>query len=527
MMAFVNALEKKYTVPLRSTMTRLLRSTYNDVSVSIKTMITQECNFYALTSDIWSSRTSEAYISLMVHYLTKSFTMKVITLRCAPFSNVRHTGAEIAKIIKESLEDAGMCLDNLVVYVTDNASNAIKSAKDLGVKHQGCVAHLLNLIVQKLVRWKLTIDNQPTLDGISKHLHNISKSIEIVRDYVKYLSSSTIGSEWLKKSMERSNENPRSIPLDVITRWNSTLYMLKIATKLRVHLDAFCSYIYTEEGRAAFSNCSKITQISHEQWFLLQNICKLLDLFDLATKALSGEKYPTWALTLPVLREIKHNLMAFEVTGGVAQADWYEYAKTTVIVFRDELLKEFKGRFQQIDMSLLWTILLDPRLTTMNGFSDEERNKAKTMLLHEMKKASKQETCRKKDMIIELTEDDHTSNMIAEDNYILGSIFSRSDAERGNDENDNDYSHEKELETYLTHCKNSKIRVPLNWGCDNQESYPTLAWLSRKWLCAVSTSVSSERLFSRTGATVTSRRARLKDDHVEMLTFVHDNLKYI
>ncbi len=183
----------------------------------------------------------------------------------------------------------------MVVYVTDNASNATKSARDLGVGHQGCVAHTLNLIVQKFARWKMPDVNQPSLDGIPQQLNKISKAIEIVREYAKYLSNSTIGSQWVKKSMERSNESPRVIPVDVPTRWNSTLHMIKVALKLRIHLDAFCSYIYTEEGRCASINCSKIVQITHEHWFLLQNVCKVLDPFDLATKILSGEKYPTWS----------------------------------------------------------------------------------------------------------------------------------------------------------------------------------------------------------------------------------------
>lgn len=186
--------------------------------VAIKERLRQECHFYALTSDIWSSRTSEAYISLMIHYLTKDFDMRVVTLRCAPFSDVRHTGSEIAGIIKKSLEDADLPLENMVVYVTDNASNATKSARDLGVGHQGCVAHTLNLIVQKFARWKMPDANQPTLDGISEQLAKISKAIEIVREYAKYLGNSTIGTQWIKMAMERSNEPPRSIPVDVPTR---------------------------------------------------------------------------------------------------------------------------------------------------------------------------------------------------------------------------------------------------------------------------------------------------------------------
>ena len=159
--------------------------------VTIKSMIAEECHFYALTSDIWSSRTSEAYILLMIHYLAREFALKVITLRCAPFSSdVRHTGTEIARIIKGS-------------------------------------------------------------------------------------------------------------------------------------------YVYTQEGRSAFANGSKTVHISREQWFLLQNVCKLLIPFDSATNILSGEKYPTWSLTFPVLREIKIELMQFEEVGGVPHADWYESAKDT------------------------------------------------------------------------------------------------------------------------------------------------------------------------------------------------------
>ena len=252
----------------------------------------------------------------------------------------------------------------------------------------------------------------------------------------------------------------------------------------------------------------------------------MLDPFDLATKMLSGEKYPTWSLTLPVLREIKNNLMNFAEVGGVRHADWYESAKDTVMVFRDELLKEFIHRFRGMDVSLLWTIMLDPRLTAMNGFNIDERKRAKAILFNEMKKVPF-ESIRKQDQQHIALDDDDDVDVSNLDNYIMGSIFSRNDANENEESGDFDYSYEDELDKYLAHCKQAKVRDPLQWWRLNQESYPVLAWLSRKWLCAVSTSVSSERLFSRTGATVTSRRARLKDDHVEMLTFVHDNLQYV
>jgi hypothetical protein len=90
--------------------------------------------------------------------------------------------------------------------------------------------------------------------------------------------------------VEKADETPKKIPLDVVTRWNSTVRMLKTRIELRLHLDAFSSYIQTTEGRANFTICSKILQITHEQWFVLESICKILEPFDKATEALSGEK---------------------------------------------------------------------------------------------------------------------------------------------------------------------------------------------------------------------------------------------
>jgi hypothetical protein len=90
----------------------------------------------------------------MIHYVTEDFVLKVITLRCAPFNDVRHTSEEFAKIIKERLEEARIPIEFIVVYVTDNASNATKSARELGIdpaNHHKCVSHTLSLVVQKFI----------------------------------------------------------------------------------------------------------------------------------------------------------------------------------------------------------------------------------------------------------------------------------------------------------------------------------------------------------------------------------------
>ena len=50
-------------------------------------------------------------------------------------------------------------------------------------------------------------------------------------------------------------------------------------------------------------------------------------------------------------------------------------------MFRDEILKDFTNRFRGMQGSLLRTILLDPRLAAMNGFTSGKRARAKQWLI--------------------------------------------------------------------------------------------------------------------------------------------------
>ena len=521
---FMNTSETKYSFPSRTAMTSLLKTTYMETKVSIQSMILRECEFYTLTSDIWSSHTANTYISLMIHYLTEKFQMKVVTLKCVPFSDVHHSGEETAKIIKASLEEVRMPLENMVVYVTDNCSNSAKSRSNIGinVNQPGCVAHTINSIVQKFIYWK-SDGTQISNNGDPEDLGCISQTIGYLREYVKHFNTNVILSNWLQKSMENSGETPKKIRLDVTSCWKSTVSMLKTGIAIRVHLVAFSSYIQTPEGRKTFSDCCDMVQITHEQWFLLENVCRILERFLEATEAMSGEKYPTWSLTLPILRMVMIHLTEFEVTHGYSQCDWYDHAISIVELFREELLTEFSERFQEVQKSLLWTIFLDPRLTSMNGFTPEERNIAKNDLLNQMRNVPPSiESMRHQKQGI----DDDANIGSSKSSMMLKNIFAKASDQTDELENliDPMEADDMEMNKYISLCEQTTIRDPLQWWNTNREDFPVLAWLSRKWLAAVSTSLSSERLFSRSGTTMAARRSSLEDgDHVEMLTYVHDN----
>lgn len=87
-------------------------------------------------------------------------------------------------------------------------------------------------------------------------------------------------------------------------------------------------------------------------------------------------------------------------------------------------------------------------------------------------------------------------------------------------------SHERvkiELATYLQSPKSDAESDPPLWWQSQDQNFPVLAVLAKKYLCICATSTSSERLFSTSGTIVTPKRSCLKPDMVNMLVFLSKN----
>lgn len=81
-----------------------------------------------------------------------------------------------------------------------------------------------------------------------------------------------------------------------------------------------------------------------------------------------------------------------------------------------------------------------------------------------------------------------------------------------------------ELQSYLTSPVIDSEGDPLMWWCTKEKSLPSLSCLAKSYLAIQATSVTSERIFSYSGNIVTNKRACLKPDRVNMLSFLAFNL---
>ena len=76
----------------------------------------------ALTTDIWTSLSNGAYISLTVHFVDNSWEMKSYTLGTYPFSE-QYTGDNIVEKLKEVISEYKIKDNSIIAIVHDQGSN--------------------------------------------------------------------------------------------------------------------------------------------------------------------------------------------------------------------------------------------------------------------------------------------------------------------------------------------------------------------------------------------------------------------
>ena len=129
---------------------------YEQIHKQIFTELEQELpevDGFALTSDMWTSRANEAYMSLTLHFVNRNFNLikKVISCKHFPGS---HTAVAIAVEIDkqiESLPNVKSECEKVVVH--DAAANMRASFPNSSQLSHSllCADHAINLVLQKAV----------------------------------------------------------------------------------------------------------------------------------------------------------------------------------------------------------------------------------------------------------------------------------------------------------------------------------------------------------------------------------------
>ncbi|XP_017480716.1 PREDICTED: zinc finger BED domain-containing protein 1-like [Rhagoletis zephyria] len=145
---FVECLDPRYVLPSRTSLQNLLlKNTYNDVKKKLQVILngTQYC---AITTDCWTSRANENYLTVTCHFITDNCKLQVAVLSTNKLlSGTNHSAENISETLRNVLSEWSI-LHKVTSLVTDNAASMLKACEILQKRNITCFAHTINLIVQ-------------------------------------------------------------------------------------------------------------------------------------------------------------------------------------------------------------------------------------------------------------------------------------------------------------------------------------------------------------------------------------------
>ncbi|XP_051787617.1 E3 SUMO-protein ligase ZBED1-like [Erpetoichthys calabaricus] len=115
----VKTLDRKYTVPSRSHFsTTALPDMYKTCCKNVAAEL-KNVQHFAATSDLWSSRTMDPFLSLTLHYIDDDWKLHQRCLETAYFP-ADHTADMIAQGLKDMLSEWDLAEEKLSAITTDN-----------------------------------------------------------------------------------------------------------------------------------------------------------------------------------------------------------------------------------------------------------------------------------------------------------------------------------------------------------------------------------------------------------------------
>ncbi|XP_075985191.1 zinc finger BED domain-containing protein 4-like [Anticarsia gemmatalis] len=362
----------------------------------------------------------------------------------------------------------------------------IKVAQILKIRHMPCFAHSLNLVIKDVL-------TEP----------NVKELIDKCSSIVSHFKRSTLASDKLK-SIQRDIKKPEMKLIKYIEiRWNSAYFMLKRIMAVK------------EELTLAISQLSNApSNLSADEYIFLGELVKLLDPFDTCTAAVSGDKYVTISLIIPLIKGLCLKMVEFETDNFTEAAHIViQHMKTAI----NDKLKPFESR-----SACIIATLLNPHFKKVGFKTDADVERAISYVHKEYSsylssrqilRASAIESTATGDSSLENDSDTPKKSK-------LDSLLSFVDAHQNREIHSVTADTIIDVRQYLAKPLLPRTEYPIEYWTFNENS---LKHVALKYLCIPGSSTPAERIFSKAGQVVTDRRNRLSSKHINALLFLNVN----
>ncbi|KAK0145490.1 Zinc finger BED domain-containing protein 1 [Merluccius polli] len=280
----VKTMDKRYVLPSRKHFSRVaLPALYDKCRAEVEKDIST-AEYFATTTDLWSSRTMEPYIPLTVHYINADFTMKTKCLQTA-FFPVDHTGVNIADGLKDAMAAWDLKEENHVCITIDNASNVKLAAELNGWIRLQCFGHRLHLAIENAMK-----DSR------------IDRAMGVCKKVVSTFSYSCKKKKELTKAQRELKLPEHSLKTECPTRWGSRQVMIN---RVLEQQKAIVQVLSNQKSDPQdIEVLEAIKAINNSQSPLVE-----------FTDALSGEQYVSVSRVKPTLHLFHTSILAVEENG--------------------------------------------------------------------------------------------------------------------------------------------------------------------------------------------------------------------
>lgn len=514
----VHTLDPKYVIPSRTYFSdTVIPDMYEQVKTEVLASLSKATQV-SLTTDGWTSRATESYITITSCHITEDWTFQNYVLQTR-YIGESHTGQNIANVLSQAIIEWG--LPGHPALVSDNAANMLVAARELGSNpHLPCYAHTLNLAVQKGIKTR-----------------SIDRLLGRIRRVVAFFHRSTTAAAVLKAKCKLLNLREVKLIQDVSTRWNSAVDMLERFLELQ---PAVYATLISREIKSKEKD--NIATLSEDDITLAENAMAVLVPLRTVTTALCSESMPTASLIMPLQKK----LLTKELVCTESDAESVKQLKTTI---SDDLRPRYSAQKEFLEE----TSLLDPRFKT-SYLTEEEGFIVITRVTSEAANAPviikkepgvntaapaavppqepplpqldqdpiadvRQEQAGPSD-VTDVSVDPEDTKPVGLASFLEDVIITKTEKATKTKLD----QAKQEMEVYMNSDMLNLKTDPLLWWREHSWRFPLLSALAKQRLSVPATSVPSERVFSTAGDILSAQRAAMGADKVDMLIFLKKNM---
>lgn len=348
----LHVLEPRYTPPSRKSVREsVVPALYNRTRGIVEQEL-KAAHSVALTTDSWTSRATESFLTVTAHFISTEWGMRTVVLQTRPLHE-QHTSTHLAEKLTEVVSEWNLKKNGMPLAVTtDNARNIVNAVGEAGLgPHIGCFAHTLNLAAKKALEIK-----------------QVSHVLAKMRSTVGFFHRSTTAAHVLECKQEMLGLPKHCLINDVATRWNSSFEMVER------YLEQQAAVYSALAERSVRNKGIGIGNLSDLELSNAEAIVDVMRPLKTITAVMSTETTPSISMIMPLQTTL---LKATET--NAADAPIARDMKTAI---RDN----FQGRYDDPELRdfLNKCTALDPRFKTLNHLDPTNQQKVRDDLIKEV-----------------------------------------------------------------------------------------------------------------------------------------------